>query len=258
MKVKIWSDLHTEFKAFEYTKHPEHADMTLILSGDIGLGTRAEEFITQLCTEFRFVVFVCGNHEFYHNEYYDVIDKWQKIELGLPNFHFLHNCTRTIDGVRFIGGTMWTSYNNYDPKVKQYCHHRMNDYSEITVMENGLKYVFNPGYAASFHAEFINMLLKELLNPFAGETIVVTHHSPANHLLLDKVYNSPKTDLTNYAYYAGLNNIIESNKIKLWTHGHTHLSYDYKIGNTQIVCNPRGYWGHKLNDKFFENLIVEV
>ena len=264
MQVKVWSDLHTEFKPFEYEKLPEHANMALILSGDIGLGVRAEPFINQLCSEFAHVIFVCGNHEFYHHEYYSIIDKWEKIELTLPNFHFLNNCTRVIDGVRFIGGTMWTSYNNNDPVVKKHCRYRMNDYSEISVMIRDVKnhidvkHAFSPNFAALFHAEFVAMLLKELNTAFAGETVVCTHHSPANHLLLDKVYHPPKSELVNYAYYAGLNNIIEGNKIKLWTHGHEHISRNYLIGDTRIICNPRGYWGHKLNDSFNEKLVIEI
>jgi hypothetical protein len=27
----------------------------------------------------------------------------------------------------------------------------------------------------------------------------------------------------------------------LWVHGHTHTSFDYRIGGCRVLCNPRGY-----------------
>jgi hypothetical protein len=46
----------------------------------------------------------------------------------------------------------------------------------------------------------------------------------------------------NGAYSTDLDNwILDRRQIKLWTHGHTHESFDYMIGTTRVVCNPRGY-----------------
>ena len=46
----------------------------------------------------------------------------------------------------------------------------------------------------------------------------------------------------NGAYHSDLSDIMLDNpQIKLWTHGHTHHPFDYVIGETRIVCNPRGY-----------------
>jgi hypothetical protein len=28
---------------------------------------------------------------------------------------------------------------------------------------------------------------------------------------------------------------------RLWVHGHTHSSHDYRVGRCRVVCNPRGY-----------------
>ncbi len=40
-------------------------------------------------------------------------------------------------------------------------------------------------------------------------------------------------------------------------HGHIHSSSDYKIGNTRVVCNPKGY-SVELNKNFKPNLVLEV
>jgi hypothetical protein len=39
--------------------------------------------------------------------------------------------------------------------------------------------------------------------------------------------------------------IVDHPQIKLWTHGHTHELFDYMVGETRVVCNPRGYVGHE-------------
>jgi hypothetical protein len=48
--------------------------------------------------------------------------------------------------------------------------------------------------------------------------------------------------------------------VDLWVHGHTHSSFDYKLGKTRIICNPRGYPGTfgDMGNDFNPNLIVEI
>jgi hypothetical protein len=52
--------------------------------------------------------------------------------------------------------------------------------------------------------------------------------------------------------------ILDRPKIKLWTHGHTHDVFDYMIGTTRVVCNPRGYDGYEQRAEDFELKVVEV
>jgi hypothetical protein len=50
----------------------------------------------------------------------------------------------------------------------------------------------------------------------------------------------------NGAYHSDLSEImLDNTHIKLWTHGHTHHCFDYVIGETRVVCNPRGYDGYE-------------
>jgi hypothetical protein len=72
-----------------------------------------------------------------------------------------------------------------------------------------------------------------------SKCVIVGHHSPsklsthqqyANQYLMNGGYSS---DMSQF--------ILDHPQIKLWTHGHTHHPFDYMIGETRIVCNPRGY-----------------
>jgi hypothetical protein len=48
--------------------------------------------------------------------------------------------------------------------------------------------------------------------------------------------------------------------VDLWVHGHTHDSFDYRVGTTRVLCNPRGYArdGMVENPRFDPGLGVEI
>jgi hypothetical protein len=52
--------------------------------------------------------------------------------------------------------------------------------------------------------------------------------------------------------------ILDHPQIKLWTHGHTHEDFDYMIGSTRIVCNPRGYDNYEERAERFTLKYVDV
>jgi Icc-related predicted phosphoesterase len=45
---------------------------------------------------------------------------------------------------------------------------------------------------------------------------------------------------------------------RLWIHGHTHETFDYRIGKTRIICNPRGYAPNDMNQDFKAGFVVEI
>ena len=50
----------------------------------------------------------------------------------------------------------------------------------------------------------------------------------------------------NGAYSSDLSEfILDHPQIQAWVHGHTHYNFDYMIGSTRILCNPRGYVGYE-------------
>jgi hypothetical protein len=63
----------------------------------------------------------------------------------------------------------------------------------------------------------------------------------------------------NGGYHSDLSEfILDRPGIKLWTHGHTHELFDYMIGSTRVVCNPRGYDGHEAIADNFTLKVVEL
>ena len=63
----------------------------------------------------------------------------------------------------------------------------------------------------------------------------------------------------NGAYSSDLNDFILDNpQIKYWTHGHTHEPFDYMIGNTRVLANPRGYINYEDRADNFKLKTVEI
>jgi Icc-related predicted phosphoesterase len=88
--------------------------------------------------------------------------------------------------------------------------------------------------------------------------VVVGHHTPSfqsAHPMYKNEY------LMNGGYHSELSEfILDHPQIKLWTHGHIHHCFDYRIGETRIVCNPRGYVsdGYSEDSGWNPNIILEV
>jgi hypothetical protein len=97
-------------------------------------------------------------------------------------------------------------------------------------------------------------LTSELAKPFAGPTVVVTHHLPS----FRSVPRRFRADVLSAAFASHLDSLVEASGTDLWIHGHTHDSCDYRIGKTRVLCNPRGYYDFALNARFDPGLVVEV
>jgi len=86
--------------------------------------------------------------------------------------------------------------------------------------------------------------------------VVCGHHAPST-LSTHPRYKDER--IMNGAYSSDLSEfIMDRPQIKLWTHGHTHEPFDYMLGDTRIVCNPRGYIGYEMRAEEFKLKFVEV
>lgn len=258
MKIRLYSDLHLEFRdnLFDHIHIPREDDKetTLLLAGDIAKGLQSKAFIEEMCTYFKYVLLICGNHEFYDHQAERVINEfvaWE-LEAAPKNFHFLYNDERFLDGVRFLGGTMWTSFDDGDPLTIATASRTMADYTEIYDMDGHRIY---PDYILKEHDKFMDFLIRKFDEPFNGPTVVMSHHSPGNVLKR----KGRMGNLLDHCYFANIEELIgHHNKVNLWVHGHTHQNWDYMINETRVVCNPYGYWGESINKGFDREIVIEV
>lgn len=245
MKLKILSDLHLEhYNDVNCYPWPGSGDV-LILSGDIlaakhlkgngNLNNIYHQFLSNCSKNFKKVLYVLGNHEFYGYNYEGV---YKTIREVIPNnFHLMENDIIKIGDWNFIGFTFWTNFRNKNPIEMMEAESLMNDYKVIRIGSNYRKLRAEDTF--NFHNQSRDYLLDQL-NSLTDNVFVISHHAPSYQSIADEYKNSS----CNSAYcsdYDGL--ILNHPQIKYWVHGHTHTYFDYKIGECRVICNPIGYPG---------------
>lgn len=295
MKIALASDIHLEFGDINL-KNEENAEI-LILSGDIctakvfkkGAGKKTVlEFFSRVAFQFPHVVYVMGNHEHYN---FDIAKTEQTLKCQLdiwPNIHILEKETWEHNGITFVGGTLWTDMNKEDPHTLWHVGRNMNDFQCVANSnrklsrkvplyakdaegnylkdENGRMIVESYKFkeensiwstedAVADHKkmlDYINIVTQDKSKCY----VAVTHHAPTPLSIAEWYKNDT---LMNGGFHSDLSEfIMDRPQIKLWTHGHLHNESDYMMGNTRVVCNPRGYVKYEQRAKEFELKYLEI
>jgi len=276
MKIFLTSDIHTERAhkrfdpEFDYPElrfeYPAEADV-IVLAGDIG------EWVNGLdWARHRFfnkeIIYVAGNHEYYKSDL-SVLGELRSKAKEL-SIHLLENDSVIIDGVRFLGATLWTDFNDFSAAEVEKAQSSITDYRVISCKKwladtnnnlaaqlkllsstgNNKHELFTPRIAYLLHKRSLKWLESQLLIPYAGKTVVVTHHAPSLRSCGTKV---------NYSYASNLDDFIKlyAQHIDFWCHGHIHSPVDYEISGVRIVSNPKGYLQEE-NSEFIPNLIINI
>jgi Icc-related predicted phosphoesterase len=280
MKVALASDLHLEFQDINLT-NDEGAEV-LILSGDIMLAEdlhnhppltvnqyesytelgvrqksaqRFRSFLHRVSKEFPHVVYVAGNHEFYHGRWSESITHLRTECANYPNIYFLERDIKVINEVSFIGATLWTDCNKGDPLTLHALTDMMNDYRVIRNDEHNFSKL-RPAHTLHRHQQTISYLKQVLPDLKDRKVVFVGHHAPSNLSTHPRYANET---LMNGGYHSDLSELIlDHPQIVLVTHGHMHDPFDYMIGTTRVVCNPRGYKGHDPQADVFELKYLDI
>jgi len=271
--MRIWtiSDLHLRTRdALDLLKpigdFPE-ADVC-VLAGDVCDSMNAAlNWVGKVIRPRMPVVFVPGNHEFYGSSI-ETGRKSARLIADALGITLLDDGVAVIDGVRFVGGTLWTDYAFYTlpdddgDKRRTWIGNAMkaarlgiSDHGQIDVTDvvNGIiPRLFSPRDAAGLHETTKAFIDRTLSVPHEGPTVVVTHHGPHPGSIAEKYAGDP----LNPAFVSDLTGMIEARAPDLWVHGHVHNVFDYVVGRTRIVCNPRGYSNE--NREFDWNKVVEI
>ncbi|HDS16867.1 MAG TPA: metallophosphoesterase [Proteobacteria bacterium] len=250
MRIRLLSDLHLEFAPLSLSTA---AAEVVVLAGDIAQDTAGLDWIEENCAGLP-VVYVPGNHEFYGSEYFETLARLRRGSAS-AGVHFLENEAVEIDGLRFLGCTLWTDFNLYrEAYFHAKCAHRgISDFSSIRVRDAASERFLRPKDVRNFFQQSKDWLRVNLAAGDPDKTAVVTHSAPAWGSLARCYAGDSLTPF----FIVDLESMIKQYQPRLWLHGHTHNSFDYKLGRTRIVCNPRGYAGENRGD-FDPNKVVEI
>jgi predicted phosphodiesterase len=278
MKFALASDIHLEFGGIELN-NTEGADV-LVLSGDICVAKHLVspesirnskdwmKFFEQCSKEFKNVIYIMGNHEHYHGDISKSYDHLRGALAHLPNIHVMEKEFVSFNNVTFICGTLWTDMNKEDPHTLYSIKGYMNDYRIIEDSDASTHYrdadgnyhtrtgKFSPERSVTEHKAMLKLIDDVCVGLPNEKIVVVGHHAPSKLSTKPKYQNDT---MMNGAYSSDLSEfILDRPMIKVWTHGHTHDKFDYMIGSTRIVCNPRGYVDYEDCADNFELQYIEV
>ncbi|ADX46043.1 metallophosphoesterase [Paracidovorax avenae ATCC 19860] len=276
MKLLVLSDLHADRSAFRW---PDNVDFDVaIVAGDIlSPGRESVDWLLQCAAASgRPVVFVPGNHEYYGTVLEHELEAMRARAAHGP-VHLLDGDELQMAGVRFLGCTLWTDFRlrlrsdepdappslqAADPaRAMGAAARTLNEYRSIRCEAPGLDEApliraLRPADTADRHRRDRQWLLSRLRMPFRGPTVVVTHHAPHRGSLSEDF----ASDWVSPAFVNELPDACFQGAA-LWVHGHTHRSFDYRVGPCRVISNPRGYVrgsGESENEAFNDALVISV
>lgn len=248
MKFYLMSDIHNEFGKLELDACMGGKDDTLLLAGDIGVVAKPGTlipFLVEASEKFKYVLGIPGNHEFYNGDFPGAVDKVRAaiVEHKLENVTYDHKFVSKIDDITVIAATLWTNFRN-DYVCKNVSERSINDFRAILTRHGGQFIRFSTDLAAAIFKDHYQFIKDNLVQ---GEiSLVMTHFAPA----LGSVHSKYAGDIINGYFVNDLENdiILMGEKDiypKVWVHGHVHNCFDYKVGKTRVIANPRGYPGEQ-------------
>ena len=255
MRIQYMSDLHMELydnSRYIKAKEFEATGDVLVLAGDTfylrDIIAPQKKFWNWASKNFRQVLMVPGNHEFYGNG--DVTergDSWQW--MFRKNVGYYYNKVVRIDDIDFILTTLWSKIPEMD---MFYVLRGMNDFRQI--MYDGRR--FMPEDFNLEHEKCLRFLKQAVKESTAKHIVVVTHHLPSLAVVAARHMGS----VLNGAFATELGNFIADSRIDAWIYGHSHTNIDTTIGNTKIVCNQMGYVfsNEHLTNGFESGKVIEL
>jgi Icc-related predicted phosphoesterase len=253
MKIALLSDLHLSVHPMEL---PSTSADVVVLAGDLHRPAQAMAWARQFSQP---TLYVAGNHEFYGSDLVTTLAQL-RAQAEASSVRVLERSAWRHGGVRFLGCTLWSDYRLFSsPEQRaeglQKAQEFVRDFSRIGLAPDFAER-FTPAVSQMLFDQSVAWLEERFAEPFDGATVVVTHFAPARGSIATQFAGSP----LNACFVSDLEAHILRWQPRLWLHGHVHDSFDYQLGATRVVANPRGYArdGVVENRNFEPTLVLDI
>ena len=241
MRIALLSDIHLSVNALPF---PDVDADIVVLAGDIARPAAAIEWAKSCPLP---VVYVAGNHEFYGSDLISTYEHLNRLSQG-TQIHVLERSEYLQNGVRFLGCTLWSDYRLFDSAEDRaqgvdLATKLMRDFTHIKISPD-FPDLFSPAVSQLVFLQTVAWLEDCFTRDRTTPTVVVSHFAPTRLSISPLFENSP----INASFVSDLEDRINVWQPALWLHGHTHGSFDYAVGKTRVICNPRGYAKNGVNE----------
>ncbi|MDB5893573.1 MAG: metallophosphoesterase [Rhodoferax sp.] len=278
MKIQLLSDLHLEVHP-HFRPEPAPGADVLVLAGDIGsyqpgsllqdddFGLARFSPLSQFAAWPMPVIFVPGNHE-YDMQDFDAAHARLRATCERLGLWWLERETLTMHfgerAVRFIGTTLWSDFDALGPTVSdpaatvaQQLKSREKAFraANFYLKKTGSTRNGQPMLAAEIRDQALlcqAWLREALVQPFSGDTVVITHFAPSLESADPRYGLTPGTA----GFCNALDDLLPS--ARLWLHGHLHAPSDYLRGGCRVVANPLGYARKNEQVHFEPRQLIEL
>lgn len=255
MKIQLLSDLHYEFSFLKLKVHKE-ADV-IVIAGDVTIPQKIDLLETLTKQSNIPILFVSGNHEYYSHPMQITTVEWtddelKKLESKYSHFHYLHDKVKVIDGVTFIGSTLWSNFDLIEEGLSyvEFCRQIQRAITDFRRIWPNLHRGLTPEDIIEWN-RVSRLFLEQAIKEAESDIVVITHFGCSKQSVHEKFEGSWVNP-----YFSCNCEDLMGGKVKLWLHGHTHESIDYTCKGTRVIANPRGY--HTENKSFNNKLVIEI
>lgn len=248
MKIAYMSDLHLNYKHLseniEFIDKPD----VILIAGDISPNIRDHLYLFEKCLPRNIPkVLILGNHDYEGLRLENANLMYSRLYSILENTHLLIDSSVVIDGVKFIGSTLWSDFSlaGSEEAAKVEMNWAKNNVLDFNDIFKGDGNFISPSDMREMSSESQKLIHLYLKEPFEGKRVVMTHFAPH--------------PLSIHPKYSGMMNAYWANNLEhllgfsdIWIHGHVHSSFDYVVEGTRVVCNPRGNCGNVPENPDFD------
>jgi predicted phosphodiesterase len=233
MKIRYLSDLHLEFTKYLPARLASVGEDVVVLCGDIGVGTAGVEWAMRAILD-RPVLYVLGNHEFYGQAFERLVDECRAVAAD-SNVQILERDCVEIDGVTFLGATLWTDYKALGDRDRKLAMDWSEGYlADFRLIRNRDRLLV-PDDVALDCADSAIWLASEIAAA-TDPTVVITHHSPS----LANEHPEYQGSIGGGSFHNSFDHLLRP-PVRLWITGHTHHSGRWEVNGIPLVSNQRGY-----------------
>ena len=253
MKIQLVSDAHLLMDHVFNALNPD-ADL-FIIAGDLAASPAiAKKVLTKIRKQTDIpIIYVLGNHEYYTLNLYTAIDVYKKVLARIKNLYILEQEGVELGGVCFWGTTLWSDLS--DPMAALTVQRALMDYEMIEKAPGEpIKAIDTQGK----YLQSVKWLTEKLEANTSCQNVVITHHAPCWACRDTQFDYDSNNRWVTCGFCNRLDALMHKYSISHWFYGHTHKSFKFRVGETQIVSNQMGLRHEQKHSGFNPRLLIEI